>query len=154
MMNTDAVVTLPASTSPQRVEDRLAEMTDGTFEVVAFEVFDHPSASGEGDDRRGVWFLGRRAAVVELLQVGFEEYSEFTSRGVDDPMNAAIQTVELTVKLTVNVAAWQLAYGDQGGAAGLAEDVRSYVEGLIGDSSQAREGGEGGLADVEVDLSV
>lgn len=159
MTNTDAVTILGARTQPQAVEDRLAEMTDGSFEVVAFEVFDHPDAIPGGADVsegevRGVWILGRRADVEALVQARFYEYEESFSRGADAPAEQVVE-IEFTVALKVNVAAWQLAYGDQGGPAGLAEDVRTYVENLFHSCSQrpARLGGEDGILDVEVDHS-
>lgn len=87
-------------------------------------------------------FTSQRGASLALLRV----HEESAEKAAEAPVE-----VELTVRLKVSKAAWELAYGDQGDAAGLAEDVRSYVATLLWQSSQARPGGEGGITDVDVD---
>ena len=61
------------------------------------------------------------------------------------------QDVYLTVRVTVDREMWDLAYGEQGTDGDRAEDVRSYVSGILGECSQARPGGEGGVQDLAVD---
>lgn len=72
---------------------------------------------------------------------------------VESKREPEYQIVELQVSLRIDVGAWELAYGDQGGEAGLAEDVRTYVETLINECAQrpVNYGGEGGIADSVVD---
>lgn len=266
MTNTESfeVVLLRPTTTSDRVHDRLADMYDGVHRVVAYEVFDSPSAKVDPDGRYGgdrggkigEWVLGKVDDVSVFLEArGYTEYELMDEIGFDiegpepgesrneiifpgggayeiyrypepdledgelasfrvsaigwadsnsflgtvraiaddtwsaygkgwyllarnmtrsealaalvrsagsraeaEPKRAPVtglehQIVELTVRLRVDVGAWELAYGDQGGPAGIAEDVRVYVENLLGECAQrpVNYGGEGGFADFEVD---
>ncbi|OLT21177.1 hypothetical protein BJF78_34690 [Pseudonocardia sp. CNS-139] len=89
-------VQLPVRTQFRVIEDRLADMTDGSFPVAAFEVFDHPEAIvADGVTARrhgvdpgsalGVWFLGEPDAVRQhLYGHGWTHYQDLASRGRDE----------------------------------------------------------------------
>jgi hypothetical protein len=89
------VITLPAKTDPGTVQDRLHDLTDGTFVVIAVEILNHPLAErvqngapfgGDGGPTTlGYWFLGTETEVYErIAERGFENYIEQYSEGYEE----------------------------------------------------------------------
>lgn len=85
-----AVRWLPRKTSARDVERRLVGMTDGSFQVVAVEVFDHPDSAtltrntvdAEAGTVTGPWCLGPEDEVrAELERFGYEEFEIQASAG-------------------------------------------------------------------------
>lgn len=85
----DDVRWLPRSESTGKIEDRCTKMTDGSFVIVAAEVYDHPNAAvaTHGDAKgtiTGPWCLGREKAVrAELERLGYEEFTIVVTVGYD-----------------------------------------------------------------------
>lgn len=77
---------LSVDTDAAHVSRMIDDETDGTFEVVAVEIFDHPTSrhSKLHDGTIGPWVLGPRNAVERwLAQHGYEDYTVQYSAGRD-----------------------------------------------------------------------
>lgn len=85
-MSAPQVTRLSVDTPGERVEDVLHDLTDGTYVVIAVEVFDDDTSkwsSTVGDDI-GPWVLGRPDDVYRwLTDHSHEDFSEQYSEGLD-----------------------------------------------------------------------
>lgn len=73
-------------TDAGEIDRLLSDMTDGSYVVVAVEIFDSPSArhSDRHDGTIGPWVLGPEDEAYEWLKAnGHEDYSQQYSAGLD-----------------------------------------------------------------------
>jgi hypothetical protein len=77
--------TLPGTTPAHRAEEAAQGLTDGSFPVVLYEVFDHPLAvrrPGSEIEVLGAWVMGRPDDVVAYLEKhGREDFREHGQYG-------------------------------------------------------------------------
>ncbi|OLT21172.1 hypothetical protein BJF78_34665 [Pseudonocardia sp. CNS-139] len=91
---------LAATCGPTVIDDELSAMTDGSYRVAAFEVYDHPGAVHAADEvtaRRhgvdpgttlGAWVLGRPDQVeAYLAEQGWKHYQLLYTKGRDPETN-------------------------------------------------------------------
>ena len=84
-----------ARTHALAVEDELLDMTDGTFQVVAYEVYDHEEAVHDVSEPTarvydvdpgstlGVWFIGPRDLVESHVMNNYAQFTEQFAVGTD-----------------------------------------------------------------------